>query len=249
MKEQGYIMKNNKNVWENICKIIVCLAMPCYIIFLLGVVVCFALALICATDATNKPKYTYVSIIRQNNNTNIDNIKRTVCLEAYFKKFPFNKPNIGYELVLNSTTNLDPLYTLDKFSQDLNTTLNFQDSYNNNNINHDFKNNIVVVAWDHNHIPELAQSLGCRQCKGWNNNPKMDIIDDSHFDVTWVLRKIKYKDLILNRGTKIEFYTVSQNLENSILRLKTPITENMSTLEIVQNYECEFVSVYDIKKW
>lgn len=242
MEEKGY--HSNKKLY----KIIQYFGIILLSIGLLGFIVCLVLAMLSLNDVIqDSSKYTYISIIRQNNNTDLINLKRTLCLAAYFKYFPFNIPNIGYELVLNST-NSNSLYTLDKVSEELNTTVHIRDSYNSDKMKHDFSNNIVI-AWDHNHIPELAQSLGCKQCNGWNNNPKLNIMDESLFDVTWVIRRRKYDDVILNRGITIDFYTIPQNFENSILRLWAPITDGMTTHEIVRNYECEYVLDYDIKKW
>lgn len=211
------------------------------------------IGLIFIFDITNIPTFSYVNIIRRNNGTEFDfyGMKRTICLSPYFSKFPMKVPDIGYEYVDDLSPNFDPLYTLQKIKQDLDITVHWQDSLTNGGIKYDFNNKrIVVVAWDYNNIPELAQSLGCEQCKSWSIDPTSNITDDSLFDITWVLRYGKYDKhgIFIKKHDVFEFYTILQNLQDSIVTLQSPLKEGMSMAEILNSYDCNYVSNYDIKK-
>lgn len=230
-----------------------------FIIASCGIVI-EVMAIMLGVDAGCSINYTYIHIIRRNNNTNInfDNLKRSMCLEPYFINFPFHIPIIGYELIENST-DINPLYTLDKLRELPNIMIYFQDKYDIGDIKKNLWKKDIVISWDYNNIPELAQSLGCKNCNYWNENPTINMTDDSLFDVTWVLRIGTYNTKVLKRKGTIEFYTVSLNLENSILLVYAPVNDNMNcvmpnnnnmtTEEIMQNYNCKFVSNYNITKW
>jgi hypothetical protein len=46
----------------------------------------------------------------------------------------------------------------------------------------------VLVVWENNEIPTIAQALGCKQCRSWNYDPISKIHDAQLFNSTWVLR-------------------------------------------------------------
>lgn len=257
MEEKKYYDdRKKKQFLIFVCIVLSCLAVIFWLVFEV---------LLKNNDIYDPSQYVYVSIIRQNNNTdfNFFNLKRTVCFFAYFTYFPFGMPNIGYEVVSNITdsftmndmfkyvlnmSNINQLYTLDKISEYKKTTVYKLDNYDSTKIRDDFNNNNIVVAWDYNKIPELARTLGCRQCKGWSTNPKSDIMDDSLFDMTLVIRKKKYDNIMLNMGMTVEFYTIKQNFENVNFQGRD-LREGMTPSEVVKHYYCSNMHSYEITKW
>lgn len=210
---------------------------------------CVILTLFILGDVVNTPNESYVYIIRKNNNTepNLYNIDRTICMTSYFEDFPFPKPNIGYEH-FETIPNDYEIYTLQKIQQTFDISVHFEYIVSNGGIKYDFNHNrIVIVAWDYRNIPELAQSLGCDKCKSWNINPISNITDPFLFDITWVIKYTEYEHgVFIKRDNKFEFFTVIQNLYDSII---PPIPKSMSVSEIINTYNCKYMSNYNITKW
>lgn len=223
MEERRYISNKFYLEWRS------CALEFIRLLCILSIFIGFVIGFLLVIDYMNNPTYSYAYFIRHSTN-----IIRINCLTSYFKKFPFPKPNIGYEYIENPVP--PSIYTLSEIEKELNIQIYFKSEFDIGNIIYDFNNDkVAVIAWDHTNIPKLATLLGCEKCESWNINPISNITDDSLYDITWVLRHIKYKKsgIITDKNNMLEFYSVSQNLEDSI----------------ISNNICEYISDYMITKW
>lgn len=226
------------------CKVTTCK----YIIYAIGIffILCFIVGFVVGMGF-RPTTYTYVYIIRINNSTDFDfyDFNRALCLESYFKNFPFSLVDIGYEYVGNISSKSEQTYTLYETKKSLGITVHKMNSQNYGGIKYDVNNNrIVVVAWDHFNIPKLAQYLGCKNCNSWNIDPTSNITDDSLFDMTLVLR-FGNCGQTLAKCDPFEVYTISQNLTNSVIKFYSHSKDNKTT----QYYDCYYNGGYNITKW
>lgn len=222
---------------------------------MVGPLVCIGICIVLflmILDLSSTRDYSYVYIIRRNNNTDFDfyGTKRTICLATYFREFPMRIPDIGYEYVDNLSPGYEQLYTLQKLKLELDITVHLLDSFNYDGIKYDVHaNRMVIIAWDYNNIPLLAKSLGCKNCNSWNSNSASNITDNSLFDITWVLRFGKCgKPIFKKCSNTFDFYSISQNLKGSVISMNSPPPDHASSDEIINNYDCNYNNGYDIKK-
>lgn len=239
MEERRYYNKCEMVTCDFIIKI-----SPIFLGICLGVLIIFSI------EEVSSPSISYVYIIRQNNNTdfNFYGLNRTICLASYFKNFPFRLVDVGYEYI---SPDFGDTYTLQKIKQNIDITVHKLNDYNYGGIKYDFNNDrIIIIAWDYTDIPKLAQSLGCKNCISWNMTPLSNMTDDSLFDITWVLRLSECKRRwFIKCNTLLEFYTISQNLKESVISVQTISKDNAKMDEIIKSYDCDYNSGYNITKW
>lgn len=257
MEERAHLLRKDRDVWWRSTDLRLVISFLSYIICtglcILGFVMLFGFM-------RSGSQYEYLSIIRKSTNDyDLHGLTRNICLVDYFKKFPYGYPDIGYEYVKDLSmdpTYTSPIYTLELIRDksfipgigDHHITIHYQNKIDG--IKYDFENGRnVLVAWDYEKIPELAKLLGCKNCESWNINPISNITDESLFDVVWVIKREHHTPMF---GSTIEYtklITISLDLNDSDIRFTSPITENMSLREKLNNYECNSNSKYITKNW
>lgn len=232
MEEKTYLLERNEDRERKTWNIIA------------GIVLCFGsvILIICWILMFTGIEYDYLYIIRTSTD-NFDGIKRNVCLVNYFKNFPYGNPNIGYEYIGNVSMETSPIYTLELMNYVNNIPIHWKNDYDITEIKQDFDNNFdngkkILIAWNYDGIPKLMKLLGCKKC---------NITDNSQFDIVWILgigrhiwRQV-YED--------VKLITVSLDLNESVVTIKMPITENMSMRDKLRNFECISNSKYIVKEW
>lgn len=210
--------------WDGICIII---------ILILGVAMIVS-GVIALCNYIVQPNYIHIYIMRKSDNTELTftGIKRDVCLASYFDKFPLGRPQNSFEYIDNTVAGS---ITLKKLHNTFDIPIHWQGDFDMSKIN---TYNNTLFVWDYKKIPELARSMGCTQCKSWNINPISNIMDDSLYDVVWVL---EWDKEALNKHVKLKTYY--QNWNGTIFSL---ISSDKSNLD---NYVCVNHSPYEFDIW
>lgn len=137
----------------------------------------------------------------ESNGLSIDGNAHSVCLVSYFESFPLGRPQCSYGA---TSRTMRSIHTIIPVSIELKIPMH--GSWSSTHIKkavmdiHTYliQYDIVLVAWEHHMIPELATALGCEACNGWNTDPRSHKTLNQLYDATWVLR---YQDVAVNNST------------------------------------------------
>lgn len=205
------------------------------------------------TNNVNHTEIKYLYIIRhcekvrdRNTGLSLEGTAHSLCLVNYFKNFPLGKPNIIYAQTSKTYRSIAtgiPIYT--DFCNKMYSFWGNDNYIENRILSSLYEFDIVLLIAEHNFIPNIARKLGCDVCESWNNNPLAKHVDNSLFNVTWIMKFIQNKD------KSITFSEIYVNDHNYIVPIKeTPknmiqkVENNEDNTACIKNYSYSIKLIY-----
>jgi hypothetical protein len=176
----------------------------------------------------SEPQYNYVYFIRHGEKTTDKDFglspigfSHAHCLSKdYFKNFPHGAPRYAIAKMSNTERPIETATIIaNKLgiqSTDLSARLKIKGTADLI-LDKLAEHHRVLVVWENNAIPKLAQALGCKNCKSWNWDPTSKKHDAHLFNSTWVLRFPRQKSYNLDEINELDvkFQDFDQNFNGT----------------------------------